>query len=519
MKTSKKDATNEKVKTRLDMHALTEDEAAFMAFIDENMVGQPKAKQAALRIFRAIHNPLREPDRPIFSVILAGESRTGKNHLVRLLAQWFHGNQKALVKVNGGEYQEKYALSRLIGAPHGYIGHNDANDPSRQPKEGKKDTSAILSQHNLEYSKRGSSNDVIFVLLDEWEKMHMNVINILLAGLDEGESTLANNEDVNFRNVVFIMTSNMGMAELEQAMTSIGFMNDRETGRVATAEEVEAAVRKAYRNTSSPEFRNRIDMLVVYEKLDSDQLLDIVGLEFKNLQARILSTMPDRLFVVSPSDEAKAHLLEEALSGEEGGLANLKRVLNELVLEPLGTAARHGRIAMGDTVEVSVEGGTIVFDKVEGAADLDVFNNIPIIGSDETVSLASALNRKPVEISSGAVATLPLSVPIFQGTMINLSELMFLQRAAELKALAERQSPLMASYEVIVESERDLNHLTTQAFLVVRDLTDFIGAKVLESQTTYEAPFKVILKVRALPGQIELLQVRHMQVSVNLLDD
>ncbi|MBX9695144.1 MAG: hypothetical protein K2Z81_22350, partial [Cyanobacteria bacterium] len=91
---------------RLDSSSLTE-EASFQKFLEYNMVGQPNAKKAALRVRRAILNPYRDPNRPIFSVILAGESRTGKNHLVRLLARWFHGNEKALVKVNGGEFMEK----------------------------------------------------------------------------------------------------------------------------------------------------------------------------------------------------------------------------------------------------------------------------------------------------------------------------------------------------------------------------------------------------------------------------
>lgn len=511
-------------KVRLNLSGLTEDEAQFMAFIDENMVGQPDAKAAALRIYRSIHNPLREPNRPIFSAILAGESRSGKNHLVRLLCEWFHGSQKAHVKVNGGEFQEKYSLTRLIGAPHGYIGFSDTSDPNSRPAEGKKDNSAILSQHNLEYSKRGSSNDVIFVLLDEWEKMHRNVINLLLAFLDEGEGTLANNEDVNVRNVVFIMTSNMGMAELERTMTTIGFGNDRASGKVATTEEVSHAVKKAYKDTSSPEFRNRIDMLVVYYKLVADELLRIVELEFKHLQSRIMTALPDKLFVVSSTEAARERLLEKALEGEEGGLANLKRILNELVLEPLGTAARHGKIQMGEAIEVGVEDGEIVFDKLPDGVGMDLFKNIPIIGQGETVDLATALGSGslhgagPVHNQPAQLIAAPGGIPFYGGVLMNLTELMFLQRAYEQKTLAQTHSSMMADYQIVISGD-NLDNLTSRSFVVVRDLTDLLGVKILSSETSYEKPFKVTLKAKALPGQIEMIQVRYANVTVNLVDD
>lgn len=511
-------------RVRLDVASMKEDEAAFMEFIDANMVGQPRAKLAALRLFRAIHNPLRDPNRPIFSVILAGESRTGKNHLVRLLAQWFHGDQKALVKVNGGEFQERYSLNRLIGAPHGYIGHNDANDPDRRPQEGKKDTSAILSQHNLDQSKQGSSNDVIFLLLDEWEKMHMNVINILLAGLDEGESTLANNEDINFRNVVLILTSNMGMSELEQTMTRIGFTND--AGRVATVEEVDSAVRKAFKDTSSPEFRNRIDLLVVYDSLSKDQLFEVVDLEFKSLQARILERLPDRIFMVRAGDEVKKHLLDRALSDEEGGLANLKRIINEHVLEPIGGLARHGLINSGDVVELSLSDGRIVYDKIEGEADLSALTAIPLIGENKTVDVSTGYELEGVEATLDASGILTphshvlhLGGQLHAGNLISLSELMFLQKAHELREMAVLQSPLMADYQIKIPSKDSLDILTRAAFVVVRDLTDVMSVKVLSSETTYEPPYEVTIRVRALPGQMELLSLRYKGIDVTLLTE
>lgn len=511
---------NKRSRSRLDVSRLTEEESAFMAFIDENMVGQPAAKRAALRIHRAIHNPLRDPNRPIFSVILAGESRTGKTHLVRLLARWFHSDEKAMVKVNGGEFQERYALNRLIGSPHGYIGFNDANDSARKPRDGKKDTSALLSQHNLDQSRRGSSRDVTFVLFDEWEKMHGDMINLLLAGLDEGEFTLANNEDVNFRNVVVVMTSNMGMKELEASMSSIGFNNDRATGRKPSAVEVEASVQKAYRQKSSPEFRNRIDMLVVYESLSATQLSDIINLEIIQVQKRVMAVAPDRLFVLKASEGARDFLLKRAIASEDGGLANLKRQLNESLLEPLGTALNLGLVKMGDLVEIDVENGELVFDVLSGGMEVDAFSRIPILGQGE-VDLSTTEARQaffsPAHVS--LAPGMPLSgYATIGGALLNLSELMFLQRAVELKALARFQSPFLADYELRLSDKDDLDRLTGRAFSLVRDLTDLMGVKVLASETTYQPPFSVSLRVRALPGQIDLLRLRYSEISIELIN-
>ena len=519
-KTIDRAADDKRSRSRLDVSRLTEEESAFMAFIDENMVGQPAAKRAALRIHRAIHNPLRDPNRPIFSVILASESRTGKTHQVRLLARWFHSDEKAMVKVNGGEFQERYALNRLIGSPHGYIGFNDANDSSRKPPEGKKDTSALLSQYNLDQSRRGSSRDVTFVLFDEWEKMHGDMINLLLAGLDDGEFTLANNEDVNFRNVVVVMTSNMGMKELEASMSSIGFNNDRASGRKPSAVEVEASVQKAYRQKSSPEFRNRIDMLVVYESLSSAQLSDIINLEIDQVQRRIMAVAPDRLFVLKASERARDFLLNQAIASEDGGLANLKRQLNECLLEPLGTALNLGMVKMGDLVEIDVEDGELVFDVLSGGMEVDAFSRIPILGQGE-VDLSTTEARQaffsPAHVS--LAPGMPLSgYATIGGALLNLSELMFLQRAVELKALARFQSPFLADYEIRLSDADKLDRLTSRAFSLVRDLTDLMGVKVLASETTYQPPYSVSLRVRALPGQVDLLRLRYSEISIELIN-
>lgn len=130
----------------------------FSDFLDEELIGQPKVKKLALRIFSQIYNPMRDPNKPIFSAILAGESRTGKTLLVKLFAKWFHGREDAMVRIDGGEFLDKHYISRAIGAPPSYVGYKNPNDddPKNALKPEDKDPSALLSQHNL---NRGPSWD------------------------------------------------------------------------------------------------------------------------------------------------------------------------------------------------------------------------------------------------------------------------------------------------------------------------------------------------------------------------
>ncbi|HMO21006.1 MAG TPA: AAA family ATPase, partial [Candidatus Melainabacteria bacterium] len=327
-------------------------------------------------------------------------------------------------------------------------------------------------------------------------------------------------EDVNFRNVVVVMTSNMGMKELEASMSSIGFNSDRATGRKPSAVEVEASVHKAYRQKSSPEFRNRIDMLVVYEGLSATQLSDIINLEIIQVQKRVMAMAPDRLFVLKASEGARDFLLKRAIASEDGGLANLKRQLNESLLEPLGTALNLGLVKMGDLVEIDVENGELVFDVLSGGMEVDAFSRIPILGQGE-VDLSTTEARQtffsPAHVS--LAPGMPLSgYATIGGALLNLSELMFLQRAVELKALARFQSPFLADYELRLSDKDDLDRLTGRAFSLVRDLTDLMGVKVLASETTYQPPFSVSLRVRALPGQIDLLRLRYSEISIELIN-
>lgn len=334
----------------------------FVKFLDDELIGQPKAKATALRIFNLIYSPLREPNKPIFTVGLAGQSRTGKTLLVKLFAKWFHGREDAMVRIDGGEFLDKHYISRVIGAPPSYVGYKDPKDTKDPLKPEDVDQSAMLSQHNLNRSKLGSENDVVFLLLDEFEKFPQEIISLLLKGLDDGEATLANNTKINLRNVVIFFTANLGMRELSNRIW--GFSqnaNDREN--------VVDAVQGAYKQFTTPEFRNRVDELIVYESLSRSDLLKIVDVETRRLNKYISETETLPLFEVNVTKEAAEKILDLTFAGD-GNLGNLKRVMQQHVREELGNMVNEGIIKVGMRVDVVVEDGAIKLVPVAHAMKL-----------------------------------------------------------------------------------------------------------------------------------------------------
>lgn len=347
------------VKSLKNRKTLADLRKEFVKFLDEELIGQPKAKATALRIFNLIHDPMREPNKPIFSAVLAGQSRTGKTLLVKLFAKWFHGREDAMVRIDGGEFLDKHYISRVIGAPPSYIGYKDPKDTKDPLKPEDVDQSAMLSQHNLNRSKLGSDNDVVFLLLDEFEKFPQEIVSLLLKGLDDGEATLANNTKINLRNVVIFFTANLGMRELSNRIT--GFMRDRDS-----REDVVDAVQGAYKQFTTPEFRNRVDEVIVYESLGRSDLLKIVDVEIRRINKFIAEKDTLPLFEVVVGSEAAEKILDLTLAGE-GNLGNMKRVMQQHVREKLGLLVLDGLVKTGMRIDVVVEDGAINLVPVEHA--------------------------------------------------------------------------------------------------------------------------------------------------------
>jgi ATP-dependent Clp protease ATP-binding subunit ClpB len=273
--------------------------------LHERVVGQDEAVSAVANALRRARSGLQDPNRPIGSFVFLGPTGVGKTELARALAEFMFDDERAMVRLDMSEYMEKHTVSRLIGAPPGYVGYD----------EGGQLTEAVRRRP---YS---------VVLLDEIEKAHHDVFNVLLQLLDDGRLTDGHGRTVDFRNTVLIMTSN-----------------------VRSADEL--------RDRFRPEFLNRIDEIVVFEQLTREQLAEIVELQLARLRARLA----ERRIDVELTPAAKERLAEAGWDPAYGARP-LKRALQRLVENPLAAALLEGRFGEGDTILVEARDGELAFER------------------------------------------------------------------------------------------------------------------------------------------------------------
>jgi ATP-dependent Clp protease ATP-binding subunit ClpB len=273
--------------------------------LHERVAGQDEAVSAVANALRRARSGLQDPNRPIGSFVFLGPTGVGKTELARALAEFMFDDERAMVRLDMSEYMEKHTVSRLIGAPPGYVGYD----------EGGQLTEAVRRRP---YS---------VVLLDEIEKAHHDVFNVLLQLLDDGRLTDGHGRTVDFRNTVLIMTSNVRSAD---------------------------EMRERFR----PEFLNRIDEIVVFEQLTREQLAEIIELQLARLEARLA----ERRIDVELTPAAK-ELLAEAGWDPAYGARPLKRALQRLVENPLAAALLEGRFGEGDTILVDAGDGELTFER------------------------------------------------------------------------------------------------------------------------------------------------------------
>jgi ATP-dependent Clp protease ATP-binding subunit ClpC len=322
--------------TGVPVQKLAEEESARLLKLEEvlheRVIGQDEAVKAVSRAVRRARAGLKNPKRPIGSFIFLGPTGVGKTELARALAEALFGDEDANIRIDMSEYMEKHAVSRLVGAPPGYIGHD----------EGGQLTEAVRRKP---YS---------VVLLDEIEKAHPEVFNILLQVLEDGRLTDTRGRTVDFRNTVIIMTSNVG-ANLIKREATMGFVtaNSPENDYQAMKQRVTEELKKAFR----PEFLNRIDELIVFHSLDEQHMREIAELMLNGLTKR-LAEQELKLEVTS---EVKALISREGFDVLYGARP-LRRAIQRLIEDPLAEEMLKGRFKPGATVHVSVEENGIVFN-------------------------------------------------------------------------------------------------------------------------------------------------------------
>ena len=288
------------------------------------LIGQDDGVRAVCEAVRRARAGLKEPQRPIGSFIFLGPTGVGKTELARALAEAMFDDENAMVRIDMSEYMEKHAVSRLIGAPPGYVGY----------EEGGQLTEAVRRRP---YS---------VILLDEVEKAHPDVFNVLLQLLDDGRLTDNQGRTVDFRNTVVIMTSNIGSAVFEQTDE-------------ADADQKEAAVRAMLRAHFRPEFLNRIDEIVIFHTLSREHIRKIVDVQLREVDKRLA----ERRLEIEVTDPAK-DLLAERGYDPVFGARPLKRVIQQLILDPLAYKIISGEISDGHKVRVDVQGSEMTFEQL-----------------------------------------------------------------------------------------------------------------------------------------------------------
>jgi len=289
--------------------------------LHERIIGQDDAIRVVSESIRRARAGLKDPKRPIGSFIFLGPTGVGKTELARALAEFLFDDEEAMVRLDMSEYMEKHTTSRLIGAPPGYIGYEEAGQL----------TEAIRRRPYK------------VVLLDEIEKAHPNVFNILLQILDDGRLTDGHGRTVDFKNTVIIMTSNLGTEEFQHQ--SLGFSKETKS----ETERRRGAVEDALKRTFRPEFLNRIDEVVIFQPLTEEQIKQIVDLVLKDIQKRLA----ERKITVELTTKAKDKLAKEGFDPAFGARP-LRRTVQRLVENPLSTKILQGEFKEGDHVIVDL---------------------------------------------------------------------------------------------------------------------------------------------------------------------
>ena len=311
------------------------------AILRQRVIGQEEAIGAVSRAIRRAFAGLKDPRRPIGSFIFLGPTGVGKTELARALAEALFGDEDAMIRIDMSEYMERHTVSRLIGAPPGYVGYEEGG----------------------QLTERVRRRPYSVVLLDEIEKAHPEVFNILLQVLEDGRLTDSKGRTVDFRNTLLIMTSNVGAHEIQRG-SGIGFTvqkDERESYEV-----MRKTVMDELKRTFRPEFLNRIDEVIVFHALDQEQLNAIVEIMLRDVKAQLR----ERGFEIEFTEAAKELITKEGFEPDYGARP-LRRAIQRLVENPLSDEMLRGAFHEGDVIVVDAVDGSMRFRKKEVAAPVE----------------------------------------------------------------------------------------------------------------------------------------------------
>ncbi|HQR31963.1 MAG TPA: ATP-dependent Clp protease ATP-binding subunit [Blastocatellia bacterium] len=318
--------------TGIQVSSLQEEETSKLVRIEDELhnriVSQNLAISALARAIRRSRAGLKNPNRPVGSFMFLGPTGVGKTEVARSLADFLFGSERSMIRFDMSEFMEKHSISKLIGSPPGYVGYEEGG----------------------QLTERVRRNPYSVLLLDEIEKAHPDIFNILLQVFEDGMLTDALGNTVDFKHVIIIMTSNIG-ARFVNKGGHVGFHSSRQDAQDKTGDRVMAAVRETF----NPEFINRLDEIIVFEPLTDDDLINIVGLLVRQMN----QTLQHRQLQIQLTDEAKRWVVEQTCTDRSYGARPLRRALQRYVEDPLSDALIQGQLAGTSLIEIYLDNNSL----------------------------------------------------------------------------------------------------------------------------------------------------------------
>ena len=306
-----------------------------------SVIGQDEAVKKIVRAIQRNRAGLKDPKKPIGSFIFLGPTGGGKTQLAKKLTELLFDNEDNMIRIDMSEYMEKFAISRLVGAPPGYVGYEEGG----------------------QLTERVRRKPYSVILLDEIEKAHPDVFNLLLQALDDGQITDSLGRKVDFKNTIIIMTSNLGSRQLKDFGTGVGFGTTTRDQNKQNLEKgvIQSALKKAF----APEFLNRIDDVVLFNSLTREDIHEIIDIELKGL----LSRVAELGYKISLSEEAKDFVADEGFD-EAFGARPLARALQKLIEDPLAERIIGKRLNEGDEVIIDLKDKSLTFEIIKGKEEI-----------------------------------------------------------------------------------------------------------------------------------------------------
>jgi ATP-dependent Clp protease ATP-binding subunit ClpB len=359
------------------------------------IVGQEEAIQQIVNIYQMHQTGLNPPGRPIGNFLFLGPTGSGKTRIVEATAEALLRNPRAVIKIDCAEFQHSHEIAKLIGSPPGYLGHRETHPLLSQE---------VLNQYHTDTMK------LSFVLFDEIEKASDALWNLLLGVLDKATLTLGDNRKVDFSRAMIFMTSNLGASEMSsllaprlgfnageaQQRTMAGVYDEKTSGKIARSG-VEAARRKF-----TPEFMNRLDKIVTFQPLGSEQLKKILDIELNLVQQRIFNTSTDRAFVFTLSDSSKDFLLVEGTDLKYGA-RHLKRAIERLLVQPISNLIATDQVRGGDWIRVDFDSDAKMLSFAREAEGLPVTDMARLVDTSVTfpaMTYAQGAITEPARVQS-----------------------------------------------------------------------------------------------------------------------